>query len=86
MKRRLNHHGLTDMVEAGIILQEAERLLPGLFRAVSVKNQVLHLETSKANILELKMQEGKLLHDLNTFAALKKLPPLLRIRLTFSRD
>ena len=85
LKRRLAHHGIGEMVEAGILCQEAERLLPDLFRAVSVKDQVLHLEIRKENILALKMQEGRLLQDLNTYANLKKLPNLSRIRLTFGQ-
>jgi hypothetical protein len=84
--RQLNHHGLADAVAASAVCREAERLYPGLFKAISLKNGILHLETDYAQQLEIKLIEGKLLDDLNRFADIKNLPPTSRIRLTFSED
>jgi hypothetical protein len=82
--RQFNRHGLGKAVAAGLVCQEAERLYPSLFRALSIKNQVLHLEVSKANQLDLKLIEGKLLQELAAFAKAKNIPIPQRIRLTFS--
>jgi hypothetical protein len=86
VKKRLNQHGLGVLVEAGVLCQKAEELLPGVFKAVSVRNAALHLELTKENLLAFKMVEGQLMHDLNQFASTKKLPGIKRIRLTFRED
>ena len=86
LKRRLNQHGLAGIVEASSICKKAEELRPGLFRAVSVRNDVLHLELSKANLLTFKMSEGQLLQALNAYAKQKGIPPISRLRLTFLEE
>ncbi|MBU6389431.1 hypothetical protein KGQ71_02845 [Patescibacteria group bacterium] len=84
LKRRINQHGLTDMVQAGRICAKAEELYPKLFRAVSVrKNGTLHLELDQKDVLEFKMIEGKLVAALNQFAEKEELPQINRVRLTF---
>ena len=84
LNARINHHGLGGMVAAGQMCIEAERLMPGLFTAVSYKNSILHLELPKSNLKQMKMQEGRLIDELNQFAAARQLPLIARIRLTFS--
>ena len=86
LKRTINQHGLKPMVEAGQICLEAERLYPSLFRAISTRNQYLHLELKKADCPKFKLIEGKLLEDLNGFAVANNLPQITRIRLTYSED
>jgi hypothetical protein len=83
LNSRINHHGLGGMVSAGQVCMEAERLLPGLFRAVSFSNGILHLELSKSNLKALKMQEGRLLDELSRFATERQLPAITRLRLTY---
>ena len=85
LMRRLTQYGLTEMVEAGLLCQKAEELLPNLFRAVSVKNNILHLEIPRSQVLHLKMREGWLMDELNTFSLQKGLPLISHIRLTFTQ-
>ena len=60
--------------------------MPGLFRAISLKNDVLHIEIAKPNLLEFKLSEGKLLQELQEFAEARQLPIPARYRLTFPRE
>ena len=83
LNKRLNQHGLGGMVKAGLLCYRAEELAPGLFRAVSVKNNILHLVAKREDQMTIKMKEGWLLKELNSFAKEKKLTPVNRIRLTF---
>ena len=82
LRKRLNQHGLGELVEAGTICAHAQSLYPGMFEAVSVKNDVLHLKLVKKNQLELLMVQGKLLEDLAAYCKAKNLRPIARIRLT----
>ena len=84
--RQLSHHGLADAVAASAVCREAERLYPDLFRAISLKNSILHLETAYSQQLPIKLIEGKLLADLDGFVKTQNLPPVTRIRLTFSEE
>ena len=83
LNTRINHHGLGGMVVAGQVCMEAERLMPGLFKAISFSNGILHLEITKANLKKLKLKEGLLIADLNRFADERKLPQVARVRLTY---
>lgn len=83
LKKRLNQHGLLNVVEAGLVCKKAEELMPNTFTAVSVRNTTLHLEISKEQLMNFKLQEGKILKDLNAFVKLRNLPEITRIRLTF---
>lgn len=83
---RLRQRKLDGSLQAGLVCREAERLYPGIFRAVSVSRGVLHLEIKKKNQLSLKMVEGKLLQELQQFAQEKYLPVPTRIRLTFLEE
>ena len=84
LKKRFNQHGLTDMLEAVSVCQQAELLYPDLFKAVSVRKGTLHIALQKSKTMPFKMIEGKLLLDLNIFAKAKNLPPVEKVRLTFS--
>lgn len=85
--KRLNQHHLMPVITAGKICQQAEKIAfelnkPGLFTAISVKNGTLHLKVHPAKLIELKLIQGKLLEDLNSWLLTQKLPPLRQIRLT----
>ena len=84
LKRRLKHHGLDELVEAGLLCRKAEELLPGLFTAISVRNNCLHLATERKNIMTIKLAQGKLIEQLNQFAEQQKLGKITKIRLTSS--
>jgi hypothetical protein len=86
LKHRMRQHGLSGIVEAGSLCMHAEALYPEMFRAVSVRNSVLHLRLSKAKTLPFKMIEGLLMEQLNAFAAAKRLPLIRTIRLTFGDE
>jgi hypothetical protein len=60
--------GFQASVLAGAICKEAEIRYPGLYRAVSVRKGIMHLEVSPAKIMEFKMIEGTLLKELQTWA------------------
>jgi hypothetical protein len=83
VSKRFTQRGLGGAIMAGLVCQEANRLYPNLFKAVSLKNGVLHLEISKSEQLNLKLIEGKLLAELNEYAKARNLPVPTRIRLTF---
>ena len=85
LKRRLNHHGLGVLVEAGLICREAERLYPDLFEAISVRNNVLHIKTTKAQQLQFVMIQGKLLKELQTYCKAQNLQEITNLRLTIGR-
>lgn len=85
LRHRLNQHGLGGLVTAGSICRQAELLFPGQFHAVSLRANVLHIELAEESILLFKQIEGKLLTELNMFAASRHLPEITRIRLTFSK-
>lgn len=79
-----NRRGLQPSIMAGLVCNEAEKRYPSLFRAISLRRGVLHLEISKKNQLELRLIEGKLLEELGVFAKERNLPLPTRIRLTFT--
>jgi hypothetical protein len=82
LRKRMHEHGLNDLVSAGQLCRHAESLLPNIFTAVSVKNQVMHLEVPRTHLLAFKMQEGRILDELNQHATLQKVAPISRFRLT----
>lgn len=86
MQKRMNQHGLGAILVAGQVCMQAEKLYPGLFKAVSLKNGCLHLEILKKDQLKLTMIQGKLINDLQTYAKAHNLPEINRIRLTFSTE
>lgn len=88
LNRRLQQHGIKDMIDAAGVCSEAEKILPGLFTAISVRQSrtgevTLHLQLKKENLIALKMQQGTLLTRLNAFAKTRRHPDITRIRLTF---
>ena len=83
LNKRLNQHGLGGMVKAGLLCHRAEELLPDTFRAISVKGGTMHLVAKREDQMKIKMKEGWLLKEINSFAKEKKLTPVNRIRLTF---
>jgi hypothetical protein len=86
LNARINHHGLGSMVAAGQICMEAERLMPDLFQAISFRSGILHLRLKKANLLAVKMGEGPLIENINRFSKDHNLPPIVRLRLTFTEE
>ncbi len=84
LKKRFNQHGIAGTIEAASLCAQAELLYPGLFRAVSVRRSVLHLELEHSQALPFKLIEGKLIEDLNRFAEHRKVAGIERVRLTFS--
>lgn len=86
LRKRLNHHGLTPMVDAGRIIEYSKTLYPDLFEPVSIKNNCFHVQIHKKNQLAFTMIQGKLLADLNTHAETQKLPPIHRFKLTLITD
>lgn len=84
--KRFTQHGLGPALAAGQVCQQAEKLYPELFQAVSLKNGILHLRVRKADQLGLKLIEGTLLADLQAFASERNLPSPRRLRLTFQDD
>ncbi len=84
LKRRLNQHGLTGVVQATRLCEKAEQLYPDLFKPISFKNGCLHVEIIPKNQLPFTMIQGKLIEELNGFAEGEQLPHIRRIRLTFS--
>lgn len=79
-------HKLSKEIVATNICVEAEKMFPGLFRAVSVKNNILHLELKMQDMMNFKMIEGKLLTDINTYSKSNSLGLIEQIRLTISDD
>lgn len=77
-------HKLSKEILAVNICVEAERMFPGLFKAISVKDKTLHLEIKAQDIINFKMIEGKLLTDLNTYTKNSSLDSIEQIRLTTS--
>ncbi len=78
--------GLSPMVTAGIVCLEAEKFAPGLFRAVSLKNEVMNLQVSHANRLKFTLIESRLLAHLKAFATAKNLPYPTCFRLTIPTE
>lgn len=82
LRRRANQTGMGGMLTAGLLCRQAELLHPGLFRAVSVRKGCLHLEAEAAKTVAVKLVEGRLISELNRYAAEHNLPKVTRIRLT----
>ena len=79
-------HKLSTEIIATDICVEAEKLYPDLFHAVSVRNNILHIEIQPEKVLDFKMIEGKLLKGVNEYCTLKEYSQIERIRLTILRD
>lgn len=79
-----NHasRGVGASVAAGLVCQEAERLYPGLYKAVSLRNGTLKLAISPENLVACKLVEGDILARTAAFAKERSLPVPTRIRLT----
>lgn len=86
LRGSMNRKGLAQVLDATSLCCKAEQLAPGLFKAISVRNGVLHIEIHKSKTLALKLVEGLMLAELNAFAATRHLTPITKIRLTFSED
>jgi len=84
LKKRFLQHGIAQTMDATSLCQQAESLYPGLFRAVSVRKSVLHVELNRSQAIPFKLVEGKLIEELNRFATTRQLPEIARVRLTFS--
>ena len=82
--KRLNQKGLSSQVLAGLLCHEAERLYPGLFEAVSVRQGCLHVAVEPSKAIGFKLIEGKLLKEINQYAENQNLPLLTSFRLTYS--
>lgn len=76
--------GLQASLVAGQLCIHAEKLYPDLFHAISVRNEVMHLETPAQQVMKFKLIEGKLLKELQAYAQGKNLPVVTRIRLTIA--
>ena len=83
---RLNQKGLGAVLDATSICSKADELAAGLFHAVSVRNGVLHVRLHRTHSLPLKLIEGKLLQELNSFATSRNLQVVHKLRLTFEED
>lgn len=90
IRKTLESHGrrrgVGGAVAAGLVCHEAEKRYPDLFRAVSLKSGILHLEIFKKNLLQFKLIEGSLLRELQDFSTKRELPVPSRYRLTEPRD
>lgn len=78
----MNQHGLGGLMAAGALCRQAELLYPGEFRMVSMRGNVLHVEVPEVKLLAFKQIQGKLQQELNAFAAPRRLPAVLRFKLT----
>jgi len=86
LKKSFNQKGMGDLVTAGQLCRQAELLLPNVFRAVSFRNHILHIELSRAKTMTFKLVEGKLMLELNAYAKEHHLPEVSRFRLTFQEE
>lgn len=84
--RSFTRRGLDASILAGRICHQAEALYPNLFRAISLRNETLHLEVAASQQLAFRMVEGKLLQELANYATTHQLPTVKRIRLTIIRN
>jgi hypothetical protein len=78
----MTQRGLGPLVLAGQLCQEAERLYPGLFRAVSVRGETLHLEVCDSKLLAFKQIQGTLVDSLRGYANARQFPLVTRVKLT----
>ena len=85
-RTRFNQKGLGAVMDATSVCSKADDLAAGLFRAVSVRNGVLHVCLHRSHSLSFKLIQGKLLQELNVFAASRNLPAIEKVRLTFEED
>ncbi|MEI6478453.1 MAG: hypothetical protein WCO52_05710 [bacterium] len=83
ISKNMYRNGLGPILIAGQVCREAERLYPGLYKAVSLKDGCLNLEIQRTDRLKLVMIQGKLIEDLKAYSTAQNLPPIDRIRLTF---
>jgi hypothetical protein len=83
---QLNRRGMSAMVTATQVCEEAEAQYPDQFHAVSLRKGTLHIEVPSSKLLAFKLIEGKLLQELNQFAATHNLQPITRIRLTINDE
>ena len=93
LKKHSNLHHIGPIIEAGKLCKKAEDLLPNTFIAISVRITnidlqvgVMHLSLYRKNLLNLKMKEGSLLHQLNNFAKKESLPQISHFQLTFINE
>ncbi len=80
--RQFARRGLDASLTAGTLCKEAERLYPGMFEAVSLRNGILKLRLPPSQLLALKMVEGNLIAKLNEYALARQLPKVTAIRVT----
>lgn len=80
--RNHGRRGLGASITSGLVCQEAERLGGSLFRAISVRNGVLKVAASTQNLLAIKLEEGRILAELNQYCQAQGLPHIDRLRLT----
>ena len=91
LSKRFKQHGLGGIIQAGQICLQAEKILPGLYQAISVRKNkagkhILFLSISKGNLKQFKLQEGTLFDEINNFCSSRKYPAIDRLQLTFIED
>lgn len=86
VQKRMRQHGLMPIIIGTQICQEAERLLPKHFIAISFNKGTLTLQITPAQAMPLKLKEGWLLTELKAFCESHKLPIVKKLRLTFSEE
>ena len=82
----MNHHGLGAALIGAKICQEAERLKPGQFKAISFRQGCLHLQLSRSQLLDFKMNEGNLINLLRDYCSEHNLPSIQKFRLTIQEE
>ena len=84
LRHRLYQHGLGELALAGALCRQAELLFPNQFKAISLREHVMHIQVSELKLLAFKHIQGKLQNELNLFAVSRQLPSVERFKLTIS--
>jgi hypothetical protein len=78
---RFRANNLDSAIAAGRACKEAERLYPGLFRAVSIRGGIMTVAVPPGGRIAVKMIEGALVPTLNAFSKERGLPEVSRLKI-----